>query len=67
MNANTTSFATSMTHSSTRTARPVSGAVRSLRPMAGLEENCPQVVPLVLAVLPLRPVVQRGRASPRHD
>ncbi|MEO6005349.1 MAG: hypothetical protein ABIS43_19510 [Opitutus sp.] len=66
MNANTTSFATSTRHSTPRTDRPVSGTARSARAHAGLEENCPQVLPLVLAVLPLRPVVQRGRASPRH-
>jgi hypothetical protein len=64
MNANTTTFASGNYHSQHVTRRLV-GAERSLRGSSN-NEGRPQVLPLVLAVLPLRPVVHEGRASPRH-
>jgi hypothetical protein len=65
MNANTTPFASNAQLSS-NVSRPMGGTARGLRSVIAADENRPQVLPLVLAVLPLRPVIQNGRASPRH-
>lgn len=66
MNANTTPFATSGNNEhSQQVSRRLAGAARSLRGLTS-SEGRPQVLPLVLAVLPLRPVILEGRASPRH-
>jgi len=65
MNANTTPFA-SNSPLSNNVSRPMDGSARSLRSLIMADENRPQVLPMVLAVLPLRPVFQNGRASPRH-
>ena len=66
MNANTTTFATTGNYEhSQQVNRRLAGAARSLRGSSS-NEGRPQVLPFVLAVLPLRPVIHEGRASPRH-
>ncbi|MEO7599393.1 MAG: hypothetical protein ABIV50_10705 [Opitutus sp.] len=66
MNANTTPFASSGNYEhSQQVNRRLAGAARALRGSTS-NEGRPQVLPLVLAVLPLRPVIHEGRASSRH-